>query len=138
MRKFIIIHHCFAGGLNYNRKRILLKKTTQNAEKTVVCCGLLIAEMPPDKKEDPSNLLKSSRIQAELTYGLILIQSSLDGGSRFTTKSFSETHRPIAIINPIQSDFYPVDIIKKWHHIPRNDWHYITGIFIKARLKCFF
>jgi DNA processing protein len=94
-----------AGGLNYNTKKTLLKKTAENAEKTIESGGLLISEMPPDKKEDTFSVVKSCRIQAGLSYGLILVQSSLDGGSRFTTKSFCETRRPIAVINPVQSDF---------------------------------
>lgn len=94
-----------AGGLNYNTQKTLLKKTAENAEKTIENGGLLVSEMPPDKKEDTFSVVKSCRIQAGLSDGLILIQSSLDGGSRFTTKSFCETKRPIAIVNPIQSDF---------------------------------
>lgn len=94
-----------AGGLNYNTKKTLLKKTTENAEKTIESGGLLISEIPPDKKEDTFSVVKSCRIQAGLSNGLILIQSSLEGGSRFTTKSFCETQRPIAIINPVQTDF---------------------------------
>ncbi|WP_185966052.1 DNA-processing protein DprA [Flavobacterium sp. ZT3R18] len=94
-----------AGGLNYNTKKTLLKKTAENAEKTVESGGLLISEMPPDKKEDTFTVVKSCRIQAGLSNGLILIQSSLNGGSRFTTKSFCETQRPIAVINPVNSDF---------------------------------
>ncbi|MDI9312811.1 MAG: DNA-processing protein DprA [Limnohabitans sp.] len=94
-----------AGGLNYNTKKTLLKKTAENAEKTIESGGLLISEMPPGKKEDTFTIVKSCKIQAGLSNGLILIQSSLDGGSRFTTKSFCETQRPIAVINPVQADF---------------------------------
>ena len=94
-----------AGGLNYNSKKTLLKKTAKNAEKTIESGGLLVSEMPPDKKEDTFTVVKSCRIQAGLSNGLILVQSSLDGGSRFTTKSFCEIQRPIAVINPVQSDF---------------------------------
>ncbi len=94
-----------AGGLNYNTKKTLLKKTAENGEKTIESGGLLVSEMPPDKKEDTFTVVKSCRIQAGLSNGLILIQSSLDGGSRFTTKSFCETHRPIAVINPVETDF---------------------------------
>lgn len=61
--------------------------------------------MPPNKKEDTFSVVKSCRIQAGISNGLILVQSSLDGGSRFTTKTFTETQRPIAIINPIPSEF---------------------------------
>jgi DNA processing protein len=94
-----------AGGLNYKTKKTLLIKTAENAEMTIESGGLLISEIPPDKKEDTFTVVKSCRIQAGISNGLILIQSSLDGGSRFTTKSFCETQRPIAVINPVQSDF---------------------------------
>lgn len=94
-----------AGGLNYNSKKTLLKKTAENAEKTIERGGLLISELPPDKKEDTFTVVKSCRIQAGISNGLILVQSSLDGGSRFTTKSFCETLRPIAVINPVSTDF---------------------------------
>lgn len=93
-----------AGGLNYNTKKTLLKKTAENAEKVLENNGLLISEMPPDKKEDTFSVVKSCRIQAGISQGLILIQSSLDGGSKFTTKAFCETNRPIGIIYPFQSD----------------------------------
>jgi DNA processing protein len=94
-----------AGGLNFNNKKTLLKKTTENAQKTLEHGGLLVSEMPPDKKEDTFTVVKSCRIQSGFSNGLILIQSSLLGGSRFTVKSFCETHRPIAVIHPVQSDF---------------------------------
>ena len=94
-----------AGGLNYNTKKTLLKKTAENAEKTIESGGLLVSEMHPDKKEDTFSIVKSCRIQAGLSSGLIIIQSSLEGGSRFTSKTFCETQRPIAVINPVPSDF---------------------------------
>ena len=94
-----------AGGLNYNYKKTLLKKTAINAEETIQSGGLLISEVPPDVKEDMRSVVKSCRIQAGLSRGLILIQSSLDGGSRYTTRTFCETRRPFAVINPIQTDF---------------------------------
>jgi DNA processing protein len=94
-----------AGGLNYKTKKTLLKKTAENAESIIKNGGLLISEIPPGEKENTHSVIKSCRIQAGLSNGLILIQSSLEGGSRFTIKSFCETQRPIAVINPIPSDF---------------------------------
>jgi DNA processing protein len=94
-----------AGGLNYNSKKTLLRRTAENAEKVLENGGLLISEIFPDKKEDTFTVVKSCRIQAGIAHGLILIQSSLDGGSRFTVKSFCETRRPIGVINPVPSDF---------------------------------
>ena len=94
-----------AGGLNYNQKKTLLKKTAKNAEQVLHNGGLLISEMPLDKREDTFSVVKSCRIQAGISNGLLLVQSSLDGGSKFATKAFCELTRPIAIINPVQSDF---------------------------------
>ncbi len=61
--------------------------------------------MPPNKREDTFSVIKSCGIQSGLSQGLILIQSSINGGSRFTTKSFCETERPIAFVYPVQADF---------------------------------
>jgi DNA processing protein len=94
-----------AGGLNYNSHKTLLKKTALNAENVIQNGGVLISEMPPDKKEDTFSIVKSCRIQAGLSTALILVQSSMSGGSRYTTKSYCETARPIAVIQPIQSDY---------------------------------
>lgn len=93
-----------AGGLNFKTAKTLLKKTAINAEKVLNRGGLLISENPPDIKEDTFTVVKSCRIQAGISNGLVLVQSTIDGGSRFTTKSFCETQRPIAVINPFQSD----------------------------------
>jgi DNA processing protein len=93
-----------AGGLNFKTAKTLLKKTAINAEKVINCGGLLISENPPDIKEDTFTVVKSCRIQAGLSNGLIIVQSTIDGGSRFTTKSFCETQRPIAVVNPFQKD----------------------------------
>lgn len=82
-----------------------MKKTARSAQLVLEAGGLLVSEFPPDKKEDTFSVVKSCRIQAGLSCGLILVQSSLDGGSRFAVKSFSETPRPIAVINPVSSDF---------------------------------
>lgn len=94
-----------AGGLNYNSKKTLLKRTAENAERVLENGGLLVSEIPPDKKEDTFSVVKSCRIQAGLSLGLIIVQSSIDGGSRFTTKAFCETSRPIGVVNPIQADY---------------------------------
>ncbi|GAA4459953.1 hypothetical protein GCM10023093_01800 [Nemorincola caseinilytica] len=93
-----------AGGLNYNYKKTLLRKTAENAEQVLQNAGLLISEVPLDKKEDTFSVVKSCRIQAGISNGLLIVQSSLDGGSKYTTKAFCELPRPVAVINPIHGD----------------------------------
>ncbi|WP_462266692.1 DNA-processing protein DprA [Mucilaginibacter sp.] len=93
-----------AGGLDYDKKT-LLKSTTINAERVIEKEGILVSEIPPGKKEDTFSVVKSCRIQAGISNGILIVQSSLDGGSKFSTKAICETNRPIAVINPIKSDF---------------------------------
>jgi DNA processing protein len=94
------------GGLNYNSCKTLLQNTAENAERVSYYGGLLVSENPPDKKEDTFTVIKSCRIQAGISMGLILVQSSMDGGSKFTIKTFCETPRPLAIIHPVERDYY--------------------------------
>ena len=85
-----------SGGLNYENTSS--KITKELASKVLTNNGLLISEQEPNKKEDQFSGSKASRIQAGLSRGLILIQSSVSGGSKYTLKSFSELKRPIGVI----------------------------------------
>jgi DNA processing protein len=85
-----------SGGLNFEKTSS--KVTKELALKVLENNGLLISEQEPNKKEDQFSGSKASRIQAGLSRGLILIQSSVSGGSKYTLKSFSEVKRPIGVI----------------------------------------
>ncbi|MEA2017721.1 MAG: DNA-processing protein DprA [Campylobacterota bacterium] len=86
-----------SGGLNFNFTSSLI---TQNlATKVLNNNGLLISELSPNEKEDAFSGSKSSRIQAGLSNVLILIQSSIDGGSKYTLNSFKDLKRLLAVIN---------------------------------------
>jgi DNA processing protein len=97
------------GGLNFNERSTILKSTAKQANQIFESGGLLVSEYPPDKKEDTFSVVKSCRIQAGLSDGLFLIQSSIDGGSKFTITSFTELKRPIAVVNPLKED---IDLIE--------------------------
>ncbi len=56
------------------------------------------------QKQDRFSVIKSCRIQAGLGDGLILIQSSVDGGSRFTVKAAIELNRLLGVIYPVKTD----------------------------------
>lgn len=92
------------GGLDFERHNTL-KNIQKNANTVLEHNGLLISESPPDKKEDNFSVIKSCRIQAGLAHGLILIQSSVGGGSKFTLKAFSELNRNLAFIWPPKQDY---------------------------------
>lgn len=86
-----------SGGLNYNKTSS--KITKELAQKVLDNNGLLISENPPNKPEDQFSGSKASRIQGGLSKGIILIQSSSTGGSKYTIKAFSELNRSLGVIN---------------------------------------
>lgn len=61
--------------------------------------GLVITEFFPHVKEDKFSGSKASRIQAGLSQGLILVQSSIDGGSKYTIASFVKLGRAMAVVH---------------------------------------
>jgi len=93
------------GGIDYVNHKTLLKNVQKNAEIVLENNGVLVSESLPDRKEDTFSVIKSCRIQAGLAHGLVLIQSSVDGGSKFTVKAFSELKRNLAFICPTKQDY---------------------------------
>jgi len=93
------------GGLNYENSKTLLKNVAKNADKILENNGIIISEMQPNKKEDTFSVIKSCRLQAGIGQGLILVQSSISGGSKYTIKSFSELNRVLGVICPIKQDY---------------------------------
>lgn len=86
-----------SGGLCYY-------ETCSNNHKKVIedvlnAGGLIITEYYPHVKEDQFSGSKASRIQAGLSHGLILVQSSIDGGSKYTIASFAKLGRALGVIH---------------------------------------
>jgi DNA processing protein len=86
-----------SGGLNYHKTSS--KITIDLADKVLHNNGLLISENPPNKREDQFSGSKASRIQAGLSKGIIIIQTSSTGGSKYTLKAFSELNRVLGVIS---------------------------------------
>lgn len=97
-----------SGGLNFRHTSSRI--TCELAEKVLKEDGLLISEVEPDKKEDQFSGSKASRIQAGLSSALILIQSSFDGGSKYTIKAFSKLNRIVGYISFTGNKEYDSDI----------------------------
>lgn len=104
-------NNCFAevigvigSGLAKSSFRSLPRQSEINIERILTNGGLIVSEIPPLKKQDTFSVVKSCRIQAGLGSGLILIQSSLLGGSRFTVKAAVESSRPLGVIHPVATD----------------------------------
>jgi DNA processing protein len=96
-----------SGGLNYHNTS---SKVTRDLSDLVLANnGVLISENEPNKKEDQFSGSKASRIQAGVSNALILIQSKVSGGSKYTLKTFSELNRPIGIIEFSRNTQYEND-----------------------------
>lgn len=102
---------CFAqvvgvvgSGLTRSAFRSLPKQSITNIDLILDRDGLVISEMPPSKKQDTFSVVKSCRIQAGIGIGLILVQSSLDGGSKFTVKAAVDSDRPLGVVYPVKLD----------------------------------
>lgn len=86
-----------SGGLNFT---LTSSKITQElASKTLSNNGLLLSEYEPNKKEDSFSGSKASRIQAGLAKALILVQSPIDGGSKYTVRAFKDLNRVLGVVN---------------------------------------
>ncbi len=96
-----------SGGLNF--EFTCSNKLSQKAQSVLSTGGLIISEFPPDKKEDQYSAAKSSRLQAGLSQGIILIQSKIDGGSKYALTTFSQLPRTLGIIHYPSASEYQED-----------------------------
>ena len=93
-----------SGGLNYT-------KTCSKAHAKIIddvlnAGGLIVSEYPPQQLEDKYSGSKASRIQAALSQGLILVQSGINGGSKYTLATFSKLPRVLGVIHFPSSEEY--------------------------------
>lgn len=86
-----------SGGLCY--KSTCSQNHIRVIEDVLKAGGLIISEYPPMKKEDLYSGSTSSRIQAGLSSGIILVQSKIDGGSKYTLDKFIKLGRVIGVVN---------------------------------------
>lgn len=84
------------GGLLIHRS--LSPYTAKLAQAILDRGGLLLSEFPPDKIQDRFSVIKSRRIQAALATGLVLVQSPLESGVKYTLRPFSQLKRPLGFI----------------------------------------
>lgn len=89
-----------ACGLDLLETSLTSRKITGRAGSLLRAKGLLVSEFPPGAVEDQNSVIASCRLQAGLSQGLLLVQSSADGGSRFAVGHFCKLPRPLAFIAP--------------------------------------
>lgn len=93
-----------SGGLNYTQT--CSKAHAKVIDDVLNAGGLIISEFPPQQPEDKYSGSKASRIQAGLSQGLILVQSRIDGGSKYTLASFSKLSRVLGVVHFPSSEEY--------------------------------
>lgn len=96
-----------SGGLCY--EETCSKAHTKVINDVLNAGGLVITEFYPHVKEDKFSGSKASRIQAGLSHGLILVQSSIGGGSKYTIASFAKLGRAMAVVHYPASKEYQDD-----------------------------
>lgn len=97
-----------SGGLCY--KSTCSQKHIRVIEDVLKAGGLIISEYPPMKKEDQYSGSASSRIQAGLSLGIILVQSKVDGGSKYTLDKFVKLGRVVGVVDFPTNPEYQDDI----------------------------
>lgn len=97
-----------SGGLFY--KDTCSSKHIKIIDDVLNAGGLIISEFYPHQKEDKYSGSKASRIQAGLSKGLVLVQSAIDGGSKYTLEKFAKLGRPIGVIHYPSSEEYRSDV----------------------------
>lgn len=93
-----------SGGLNYTQT--CSKAHAKVIDDVLNAGGLIISEFPPQQPEDKYSGSKASRIQAGLSQGLILVQSRIDGGSKYTLAPFSKLSRVLGVVHFPSSEEY--------------------------------
>lgn len=92
-------------GLSESALQSLPTVSKHNADQVLKNAGVLISEQPPEHIQDVYSVIKSCRLQGAFGRAVILIQSSMDGGSKFAVKSAANLARPIGIVYPMRKDF---------------------------------
>lgn len=99
-----------SGGMNY--KETCTKTHAKIVDEVLKTGGLVISEFPPQQPEDKYSGSKASRIQAGLSHGLILVQSSLIGGSKYTLAPFVKLNRPLGVVHFPSSQEYQQEVFE--------------------------
>jgi DNA processing protein len=94
-----------ACGLDFLEDNLTSRRTAERAGKLLEAGGLLVSEFPPGTSEDQNSVIASCRLQAGLSQVLLMVQSSSDGGSRFTAGHFAKLSRKFAFIVPPEAQF---------------------------------
>lgn len=74
------------------------------AERILSCGGAIVSEFPFGQEPQPQLFARRDRTQAGLSHGVIMIQSSLDGGSLHAARAALASQRWLAVPYPTERD----------------------------------
>lgn len=97
-----------SGGLDYTHT--CSSAHAKNIDAVLAAGGLVVSEYEPSKETDQFSGSRASRIQAGLSQGLILVQSSVTGGSKYTIGEFSRLGRVLGVIHHPTAQEYFTDV----------------------------
>lgn len=92
------------GGLAIPIDKSLSGVYRRNATRVLENGGAIVSPFIPFTKQDNYKLISYCELQAALADGIFLVQSTIDGGSKYTLKTFSTFKRPLGIVNPALHD----------------------------------
>lgn len=92
------------GGLAFQQFKTLSKEYQQEAERVLEQGGAIVSGFSPYDKQNQFSVVEYCKLQAGLADALILIQSKVDGGSRFTLETFSRLNRKLGVVNAANLD----------------------------------
>jgi DNA processing protein len=92
------------GGLAIEDQKTLSKSYLNNAKIILEGGGCLISQFKPFERQDRYKVVEYCKFQAAMSDALVLVQSSLDGGSRFTVEQFCKEEKTLFIVNTAEYD----------------------------------
>lgn len=98
-------YHCgtigvLASGLDFRERSLVSRSVSERASRVLDAGGLIVSETFPSVREDTYSIISSCRIQAGLADTMVLVQSSMSGGSRFAVSAFCALSRPLVYVDP--------------------------------------
>ena len=97
-----------SGGIDY--ENTCTAHHQKNIEAVIEAGGLIVSSFFPGQKENSYSGSIASNLQAQISHGLILVQSSVTGGSKYTMEAFSKLPRPIGVIEYNKSSEYETEV----------------------------
>ncbi|WP_172330335.1 DNA-processing protein DprA [Mangrovicoccus sp. HB161399] len=89
-----------AAGLDLIEEKLAPERIVTRATRVLEAGGLLVTDAAPGAREDQYAVIASCGLQAGLSHALLLVQSPVDGGSRFTVAEACDQPRVIAYLVP--------------------------------------